>query len=682
MFRVARALCAALCLSLLGQGCAHFVESQAIAHFTKAMQKEDLAALKAATSTPFEEKALRRSEAIDDLKILRLYPDSKDGKNLKTEIVKVEDVSDHEKLVTVTVGESGMKKLQYRLARDNEKGKWVVDDVIVKQNKKDVTAAKSVTEQMDLLLSVREFLAAWEKGDRGAILATLTPESAKLLTELPTDQLKHLARNVAGNKSSSSKLKPEAHLDGSDAVVKLSRTDGDLVLVYRLRNDHWKVVDARHETKGNKGDVQSVIKTAGVLLAVNQFLNAYQSADKHTLQKCCTGTLFDKSLKAGDLKTFPLSAMPKTFESDQVHVASKTAEFIIREPSEMLKISLDRQNGEADAETPAKYLVSDVTVFDGAEEKRLATVFTSRAVMQLFSEALIRRDLDRVRLLSTTDFNQRVWEKLDTRRMAELRIPEIESVPPQILSTNYHGAVVEITVQQGTRVLAYVLRDWSGHVAVDDVLMPVLDRPNSLKTTLELTLPVQNLVLSLRTARPEAATHMPQIEFLQTVSSKDFNRMVWTQTSRVPQFSQAALAYFEAPLTGIHQSDTEAQITYGDERFGARVMLTKEGSRFVVDDVTLISGPEQGQRAELKPALKAEIASLGLRSPVGPQTYAPIASENSAPTPSADPMSAQPISTEPLSIGNTANPVPIPTYGSGSVVPASGIRRSTVNERR
>jgi len=494
MLSLARAVPLAGCLLFLGPGCAHLIETRTIAHFTKALQSDDLDRLKAVTSSEFEQKALRRPEAVEDLKILRLYPDPQTGKKkaTKTEIVKVEDVSDDEKLVTVTVGESKTRKLQYRLTRDGKKNKWVVDDVLVKQNRKDVSAAKSVTEQMDLLLSVRDFLAAWEKGDRDAILAVMAPGSAKLLSDLPPEQLKQLAAQTIGDKPTSSKLRPEAQLDGNDAIVRLKRATGEIVLTYRNYDGHWKVTDAAVEHGRKAEQIPSVMKTAGVLRAVNRFLAAYRADDKNALKAVCTEHLFNESLKFGDLKSVPLPTADGGHANDKVHINLTGAEFVYRSADAVLRISLNRKDPEADSETPAEYLVQEVTVYDATQEKRLSALFTSRAVMELFSKSLAERELERLRKAATADFNRRVWDTLDPQRFAQLSLPEIEAAPPRMLSTEFHGELIEITVQQGSRVLTYVLRDWQGRVCVDDVLMPVMDRPNSLKTTLEIMLPVYN----------------------------------------------------------------------------------------------------------------------------------------------------------------------------------------------
>ena len=46
-------------------GCANLTETNAIAHFTAAIEKNDLTQLKASASEEFDEKALRRKDSID-----------------------------------------------------------------------------------------------------------------------------------------------------------------------------------------------------------------------------------------------------------------------------------------------------------------------------------------------------------------------------------------------------------------------------------------------------------------------------------------------------------------------------------------------------------------------------------------------------------------------------------------
>ncbi len=179
MVRIRPTVLSATVLSATGllcaaAGCAHLVETQAINHFTAALEKGDIEKVKDASSDRFDDVALRRKDSLDAMKILQLHPEE------KVTIVKVEDVSDTEKKVVASQGKSH-RKLMYKLVRDKKSGKWVVDDVIIRQKHGDVAATKSVTEQMNLLLVVQDFLVAWHEGKKDAVLAVSTPTFGKLL---------------------------------------------------------------------------------------------------------------------------------------------------------------------------------------------------------------------------------------------------------------------------------------------------------------------------------------------------------------------------------------------------------------------------------------------------------------------------------------------------------------------
>jgi len=134
-------------------GCSHFMEARAIKQFAEAMQETDYDQFLASTSEEFEKKALREKASVEDFKLLK-FPKG------KTSIDNVEDISDTEKEVTVSI-KGTKRKLRYTLVKNEETDKWVVDDVLIRQKKDGVHVTKSITEQMNLLQSVREFLAAW-----------------------------------------------------------------------------------------------------------------------------------------------------------------------------------------------------------------------------------------------------------------------------------------------------------------------------------------------------------------------------------------------------------------------------------------------------------------------------------------------------------------------------------------
>jgi protein-tyrosine-phosphatase len=420
MSRITHSLLLAGLLLCFGSGCAHFIEAQTIDHFTVALQKKDLPSLKSSTSETFERKTLRLAESLDDFKIINL-PQG------KTSIVKVEDVTEDEKRVTVEVGES-KRKLLYKLTHDRETQKWVVDDIYVKQKKKGMTSARSVTEQMDLLLTVREFLAAWDQGDRNQALSVTTPEFGQLLSELPPAYFARLARQVVGEKSRTSAFRPEAELDADVAIVQLPRSNGRMVLTFKLLDEAWKVSDIAVEAGGEGKDIPSVLKMATALQASLSFLEAYHAADNRTLAKVCTKKFYRSSLAYADLTTVELPRVHQIQNEYKVKMRGVRADFVVSGESEIVRLTLKRSNLDSDSTAMPNYLVEDVTIFEleSTQEKRLSSLFTAHAVMQIFSDALAKRDLNRLRKTSTADFNRRIWKKIDDSILTELPLSEIE----------------------------------------------------------------------------------------------------------------------------------------------------------------------------------------------------------------------------------------------------------------
>jgi hypothetical protein len=326
-----------------------------------------------------------------------------------------------------------------------------------------------------------------------------------------------------------------------------------------------------------------------------------------------------------------------------------TAEYLLHRGEDTVKISLkvpysdgDNRKPIVDPENP-KFLIDEVTIFDSKSEKRLAALFTAQAKMQLFVQALLKGNLSLVRANSSKDFDLKVWRRLGNLPLAEVLPPEIEISPAVNTDpTDFRGPVIRIPVRQGSRELTYVMRDWNGDVNVDDVLMPVLDRPQSLKDTLQATLPIRLLTLALRDASTAAEGHEPQLELLKTISSRDFNRLVWTQITQVPEAAYAVLPHLDMPLSSITDVATGEIVMLGDERFGAKVELVREGDYLMIDRVWLLAG--QADPAELKHSLKLQLAKRG------PRGFA------------VDPLSAHPISTDPtrtaLAPANEQEPMP------------------------
>ena len=300
-------------------------------------------------------------------------------------------------------------------------------------------------------------------------------------------------------------FRPEATIDGNDAIVKLQRTKGVLVLTMKRLKVGWKVADVAIESHSEKDQMTSARRTATVVHTVVKFLKAYKADDKKLLQKVAASRFYDKCLKLADLKTVPLPTpeslgdkdVVKTHETKLDNVDVCGGEYVISAGRRRSRSRSFRRPRRIDDTNTAPFMVDDVTFYDSKEERRLSAVFTAQAKMQLFVNALIKGNLLLVRENSTKDFNYKVWSRLGAVTLAEIIPAEIEMTPPVISGSDYHGAVTHIYVHQGARELTYVMRDYSGDVTVDDILMPVMDRPTSMKETMQAMLPIRLLAAAL-----------------------------------------------------------------------------------------------------------------------------------------------------------------------------------------
>lgn len=606
-----------LCGMLLAAaGCANRMEIQALKNFDAAMiaQNKDgrqIEQLREATSEDFEKKALRIDDSVEDLRILRVPTG-------KAEIVAVDDVSDTEKIVSAKVGDA-QKKVRYRLVKDTATKKWVVDDIYLKQKHDGVESTKSVTEQMDLLLSVREFLRAWDSGDRTKALQSTAPKLRETLDAVPPAHFARIADLVVGPKKESSRMRPEAQMDDNIAIVKVVRPVGQLILTYELVDGVWLVTDAAVEAKEEADHIPSVSKYAIALTTAVEFLRAYEAEDRETLARVSSPKFYKGGLEPADLKSIPLPSGEAPMPDQKFRMAAKRAEMILPSDTELVKLSLVREEA-ADADSAVRYFVEDVTMYDNAtrEEKRLSSMFTAQAMLTVFCDALSERDLPTLRKTSTADFNRRVWDRLKQSGPAgsvpyastnshttidDLPLGEIPPEAPQVVAKKFQGAVTEIKVRQGEEELTYILRESGGQVRVDDILMPTANRPKSLKETTELIVPLREFA---------AALELRDMGLVQRASSVDYNRLVWRQTDRLPELSSSALRFLRAQVSAIDAREDSVVITLGDERWGAKVTLSKEHSQLVVDDVLLVAGLAESERVKLKLAMRQELAQGGI----------------------------------------------------------------------
>ncbi|MDB5392393.1 MAG: hypothetical protein JWM11_8039 [Planctomycetaceae bacterium] len=581
---------------------AHSSESSIISSFIADLEKSDMENLKEITSTDFKGSALRHSKSMDSFKMLNI-PDG------KVQIVEVKEKSAEEKRVLVKIGPKE-RKLYFDLIYDTKAKKWVIDDVEFKKNLKPGQVNKSITEQMDLLLAIQEFLDAWEAGERTQILATSTTELSRSLEPLPSKSLKKFTAKVAADLKRDS-IKPEVEGHATTALVNLKRKGGGLSLTMRFENDKWLADDIAVESKKEEGAISSVRKQAQVLLTAIRFCNAYQTDNKAELEKTSQTRFFRSVLQPADLSKVPLQFKQAEEEDYDVKVLLTRAEVLIRQKDQIVHLTLSQGPIELDIEGKAietsadagkPYLVDELTLHEIStnQEKRLSAMFSSQSLVMVFADALGNADLKSLRFQSTTDFQNRVWSRIELADLADLSMDQIESARPVILDTAFKGPLTEVTVNQGSTPLTYVLRDQNGRLLVDDVLLPALDRPNSLKMNLEVQIPLRNFAKGL---------HTGDMRLVRDHASREFNKLVFQSMNRMPKIQSDPAPFLQEPLKKVQLTTDRALLVLGDDKYGARVLMTKENDHYMIDDIVMVSGPEQSQRKGLKQSLRQLVLS-------------------------------------------------------------------------
>lgn len=590
-----------------GAGCTHMIETRAITAFSQHLKDEDLGGLMEATTSDFRQRALRTEAALEDLKILNL-PDG------KTTIVEVEELSENKKRVTVQVGE-GKKEVFYELAKDDD-GHWVVDDIYLKQKRKGVEAYKSVTEQMDLLLSIREFLDTWNRADREQVLSVTSKKFRAALDPLPPSFLARMTKLVSAGKPTGGKYKPNAQMDEKVAVVRLPRLVGDTVISMELADGRWQVTDIAIDSKGDD-QLPSMLKLAHAVNGCAAFLSAYTSGNKATLEEWTSKDFFEGSLSVGDLSQVKLPDGQFSEHELQVKLRGNRADFILKNDIELVQIDMHREP-ETAPDAPPKFRVSDVTIYeiDTKQEKRLSALFTAQGMLDIFVNALATRDVSTLKHSSTRDLSSRVWSKLSPETLGAMPLELFDGTDKEFVSASFQGALTKVEVRQNGRPLTYLLREEHGRFFVDDVNWQITGVPASLKTTLEILVPIHEFAAAIALGR-EPHEQEAALERLQGSSTTDFNRVVWTQTRFVPNSGMSADTFLKSPLKGIAIAEDEVTVQFGDNRYGAKVTLRREFDRYVVDDILLIAGVEDSQRLALKHGLRTQMARGNARAPQG-----------------------------------------------------------------
>ena len=585
-------------------GCGHLVESRAISAFASALESNDAVALKSTTTEGFEEKALRRDQAVQTMKVNLDLPTA----DLK--IAKVVDESETVKRVQVDVGET-KRKVWYRLKKESN-GAWAVDDVFL--DKRELANGQSVAARLDLILSLESFLEAWSGGQEEALRGATTPELNDLLFAMPASERQRMMSRLGGETVSQNHLRPDLILREDTAECRLSRTASDITVKFEKQDGKWLAADLALDSRKPGEDITSVRSMMRATLAALEFQNAFAARDKEALKAISSKRFFEGSLMAADLSIVTLPTLDQDPDGPEVTVDGNSASYLLQTPKEVIRFGLMLDPGSK-ADSP-EFRVDDVTLYEleSNQNKRLSALFTAHAVMLLFHDALQNRNLKELELNASHDFNSRVWKQISSPELlSRLPLDRIPNEPVEVVTALFQGPVTSITLMAGNQPLTYILRDEQGKVLVDDLQVPTVGQPESFKTTCMALIPAQKMADALLVSRMDA---------LRGEASRDFNRMVWNQLAAVPELPIEMATHFKPQANVVAVEAEKAVVFFGDDQFGAKVQLVRESDEFRVNDVEFVSGPEAGQRLQLKRLLRAQIQS-GQLSPAPKTALAP-----------------------------------------------------------
>lgn len=577
----------AILIMAQGSGCAKTLTRQAINRFNESLDQKDYAALKLAVSDRFEGRALRREEAVRDLQFLKIPTG-------KVKIIGLEEVSKNEVRAKVELKEKqSTREVVYTLQRDPKVQRWVVDDVTLTQDSGRGQVTRSAIEQLDLVMSVRDFIDSWNSGERDRVLAVASPELRSQLEPLPEKWLNQLATHIASQTPQQKSLKPDARLKDNKAVVQV----GSVLVQFELHDDRWYVRDAA--LKDDQQTVRSALNLAKALHQSKLFLDAYAAGDKEGLAQVSTSELHNGCLSTADISQVKLPITELFEQPYEARQQTNDLDLILKSGQGAVLVSLvfQSQTGSVIPEADALPRVMELTLVDDGsrESKRLSSIFLHETVVQLFAEALIARDVQRLQSMSTLDFREKVWARIQPDVARAIPMPEIEPVTPQILNVTYAGATTEVTVSQGRRALTYVLQSAPGRMDVSDVLVPAENRPSSLKVTLEHVIPVYEFV---------AGMAGEDIARIRQCSAESFNAMIWQQLNEIPQLPVDPVELLTQPLSGMHADGELVRLSFGSGTYGADVLIRREDGLVKINDIVLLPGPQAGQKIELLASMR------------------------------------------------------------------------------
>ncbi|APZ93859.1 hypothetical protein [Fuerstiella marisgermanici] len=581
------------------------MEERIVQQFADAVSEENETALRRIASARFEQKAMASDDALTDLRVVHLPTG-------ELTVVEVKESEDGRRDVVVKEESGG--KYQFQLVRDDSKGYWVVDDVVVRQRKNGTRVAKSTIEVMDLLVTLRQFLDVWKTGSRDEILAMTSPELSASLEPLPDKWLQALTAKIASTYEDGMARKPEANLNDNEAVVKLPAKNGYLYMKIVRGSEGWLVNDVEAISRSDDDHPGSVRRQADAINAVNAFLTAYGAEDQDALQMVAGKELYESALKLSDLSLVQLPSPNDVPAEFVIRAYESQLTLMIPAGKEIVRMHLqEREEGLPNVAATAasdirdrlpRFTVEEVTLYELATERQrtLSAVFTAPMRASVFLKALSERNHKRLSHLSTGEFSRATWNRVSPEILQQLDIPDFYDDGVKVTDGHTFGDTTELEfVNAKGRVFSCRMINQNGELRLDDVQYPNEQaQVTSLKTQLELTVPILEFATAWRSN---------DLELLQKSCSSDFNRLVWTHMDGVPQQFGSLDKLLSAPVSKTNVTQERATVRLRQPGSNAQLIakLVTEYDFWVVDEIQTEASP--GQLLGVRDHLRGQIAA-------------------------------------------------------------------------
>ena len=585
-------------------------ENRAITQFTDALMEDNEKAFRRSVSTRFEQRAMRSSDAWKDLDILKLP-------KTKLEIDESTSLDEHT-FETIAKDEKGTK-YQFKIARDEEKRRWVVDDVLIRQKKKGTSATKSVTEVMDLLLTVREFLTTLQDNDRSTILSTITVSLREPLEQMPESWMSRLVERVALECESEMARRPEIQMNESDALVKMPSKNGFLLLKVAREDDQWLFSDIEVRQRKTDDHPGSVLRQARALKAVSQFLAAYEKQDKAVLKTLCDPTFFSTSLEIGDLSMIRMPSAEHAPDDFEIRSFSGQLTIMVPDKTQIVQLDLTTLKNDdrkaidklSEGTVESSFVIRDITIYDRQTRKqqKLESAFTAPARAMLFILALHEQNVPILRQLSTKEFSKGTWDRIDPALVAQLPMADVPRGELTLQETDVRGDTTEMQfLSDSGQICNIIMRSENGKLNVDDVQYPnAAMQVASVRNHLQVTVPIIELA---------SAWRKQDLDGVKRSCSTAFNRLLWGNLKTLPGEFDRLPEMLLVPVQSTERAESQAVVALahpGNQPVSVR--LLKENSAWVIDEIS-VRQPD-GVVFNIRQNLRREIAQRFLDNPDG-----------------------------------------------------------------